>query len=155
MTNNNTSEVKKVTDSEAENREKITNLKTRYRELYNKFNQIIKDFGPIAKYVSLQFENISKRFESFENFMDKNDYLEASSIVGSIKDMLDHMETILEEVPDIVLLSLSVLPSRINELKKIYKQMISEKYPLDYLNGKEFEICIPNNICSNINDLIK
>ena len=148
------SEVKKVTDSEAENREKITNLKTRYRELYNKFNQIIKDFGPIAKYVSLQFENISKRFESFENFMDKNDYLEASSIVGSIKDMLDHMETILEEVPDIVLLSLSVLPSRINELKKIYKQMISEKYPLDYLNV-EYNITEANKKIKDIVDRLK
>ena len=148
------SEVKKVTDSEAENREKITNLKTRYRELYNKFNQIIKDFGPIAKYVSLQFENISKRFEAFENFMDKNDYLEASSIVGSIKDMLDHMETILEEVPDIVLLSLSVLPSRINELKKIYKQMISEKYPLDYLNI-EYNITEANKKIKDIVDRLK
>ncbi len=148
------SEVKKVTDSEAENREKITNLKTRYRELYNKFNQIIKDFGPIAKYVSLQFENISKRFEAFENFMDKNDYLEASSIVGSIKDMLDHMETILEEVPDIVLLSLSVLPSRINELKKIYKQMISEKYPLDYLNV-EYNITEANKKIKDIVDRLK
>ncbi len=147
-------EVKKVTDSEAENREKIINLKTRYRELYNKFNQIIKDFGPIAKYVSLQFENISKRFESFEKYMDKNDYLEASSVVGSIKDMLDHMEVIIEEVPDIVLLSLSVLPSRINELKQIYKQMISEKYPLDYLNI-EYNITEANKKIKDIVDRLK
>lgn len=148
------SEVKKVTDSEAENREKVTNLKARYRELYNRFNQTIKDFGPIAKYVALQFENISKRFESFENFMDKNDFLEASSVVGSIKDMLDHMETLIEEVPDIVLLAIDILPNRVKELKDIYKKMINEKYPLDYLNI-EYNITEANKKIKDICDRLK
>ena len=128
------SEVKKVTDSESENRKLITSLKAQYRELYNRFNDMINEFGPIAKYVNLQFENISKKFELFEDTMDKNDFLEASGIVTSIKEMLDHMENVIEEVPNIVLLSLTILPNRIEELEKIYKEMVFEKYPLDYLN---------------------
>ncbi|MBR1377227.1 MAG: septation ring formation regulator EzrA [Bacilli bacterium] len=128
------SEVKKITDSESENREKITNLKTRYRDLYNRFNETINEFGEASKYVTLQFENISKRFETFENAMDKNDYLEASSIVVSIKDMLEHMNVVIEEVPSIVLLSLTILPKRIEDLKKVHKEMLKAKYPLDYLN---------------------
>ncbi len=126
-------EVKKVTDSESENRELITNLKAVYRELYNKFNATIKDFGPIAKNINLQFENISQRFESFERAMDKNDYLEASSLTNSIKEMLEHMAVLLEEVPNIVLLSYTILPKRIDELSKISKEM-EKDYPLDYLN---------------------
>ena len=128
------SEVKKVTDSEAENREKITSLKTRYRDLYTKFHVSNKEFGSVVQYVALQFENISKRFELFENLMDQNDFLEASSVITSIDEMLDHMSTVIEEVPDIVLLSETVLPGRIAELKSIHKEMLKEKYPLDYLN---------------------
>ena len=148
------SEVKKVTDSEAENRKKITNLKAKYRDLYNRFNDTIKDFDGVAKYINLQFENISKRFEMFEKFMDKNDYLEASSIVGSIKDMLDHMTVLIEEVPDIVLLALNILPKRIDELLKIYHKMEEEKYPLDYLNI-EYNVEEANKKIRDIVDRLK
>ena len=128
------SEVKKVTDSESQNREKITTLKSRYRDLYTKFHVSNKDFGSAVQYVALQFENISKRFEQFENLMDQNDFLEASSVITTIDEMLDHMSVVIEEVPDIVLLSETVLPGRISELKSMHKDMLKEKFPLDYLN---------------------
>nr|MBP3259328.1 septation ring formation regulator EzrA [Bacilli bacterium] len=147
-------EVKKVTDSEAENREKIISLKTKYRELYNRFNEEIKEFGGAAKYVGLQFENISKRFENFEVAMDKNDYLEASAIVTSIKDMLEHMTVVIEEVPSIVLLAYNVIPKRIEDLKKIYKEMIDQKYPLDYLNV-EYNIDEATKKITDIKDRLK
>ena len=128
------SEVKKVTDSESQNREKITTLKSRYRDLYTKFHVSNKEFGSAVQYVALQFENISKRFEQFENLMDQNDFLEASSVITTIDEMLDHMSVVIEEVPDIVLLSETVLPGRISELKSMHKDMLKEKFPLDYLN---------------------
>ena len=148
------SEVKKVTDSEADNRKRITALKAKYRDLYNRFNDTIKDFDGIAKYINLQFENISKRFEMFENFMDKNDYLEASSVVTAIKDMLDHMAVLIEEVPDIVLLGLNILPKRIDELLKIYHEMSEQKYPLDYLNI-EYNVEEANKKIRDIVDRLK
>ena len=147
-------EVKKVTNSESENREQITALKTRYRDLYNKFNESINTFGPAAKYVGFQFENISKRFQTFEEAMDKNDFLEASGIVDSIKDMLEHMSVVIEEVPDIILLSLTVIPKRINELKREYEEMTNQKYPLDYLNI-EYNINEDNNKLVDIIDRLK
>ena len=147
-------EVKKVTNSESENREQITALKTRYRDLYNKFNESINTFGPAAKYVGFQFENISKRFQTFEEAMDKNDFLEASGIVDSIKDMLEHMSVVIEEVPDIILLSLTVIPKRINELKREYEEMTNQKYPLDYLNI-EYNINEANNKLVDIIDRLK
>ena len=128
------SEVKQVTDSESQNREKITTLKARYRDLYTKFHVSNKEFGSAVQYVALQFENISKRFEQFENLMDQNDFLEASSVITAIDEMLEHMSVVIEEVPDIVLLSETVLPGRISELKSIYKDMLKQKFPLDYLN---------------------
>ncbi len=148
------SEVKRVTDSESENRQLVTNLKSTYRDLYNRFNSTIKDFGPIAKYINLQFENISKRFESFETLMDKNDFLEASSIIGSIKSMLEHMSVLLDEVPNIVLLAYTILPKRIKDLSDIYNKMIEEKYPLDYLNI-EYNIEEANKKIQDITDRLK
>src|SRR5574344_28797 len=148
------SEIKDITDSEATSRNKITALKTQYRDLYNKFNDSIDDFGSSSKYVSLQFENISKRFETFEKLMDDNDYVEVPKVINSISEMLEHMKTVLEEVPPIVLLAEKVIPKRIEELKTQYNKMLEDKYPLDYLNI-DYNITEANNKIADIVSRLK
>ena len=48
----------------------ITKLKTRYRELFERFNSTKGDYGVIAESISLQFENIAKKFEDFEKVIE-------------------------------------------------------------------------------------
>lgn len=147
-------EIKAITNSEERNRVIITNLKAEYRNLYNKFNSSINDFGVAAKYVGLQFENISKRFEVFEKLMDNNDYLEIIEVIKSIEDMLEHMKTVIDEVPPIVLLAENVLPKRIEELKTLYNKMLEQHYPLDYLNI-DYNIKEANNKIADVIDRLK
>lgn len=147
-------EIKEITNSEEKNRAVITNLKATYRELYNRFNNSISDFGSAAKYVSFQFENISKRFEVFEKLMDNNDYLEVINVTKSIEEMLEHMKTVLDEVPPIVLIAENILPKRIEELKSVYAKMVEDHYPLDYLNI-DYNIAEANNKISDIVDRLK
>lgn len=147
-------EIMDVTNSEEKNRTLITNLKSEYRDLYNKYNSSINDFGSAAKYVGLQFENISKRFEVFENLMDNNDYLELGNVIKAIEEMLEHMKTVLDEVPPIVLLAENILPKRISELKKTYTDMLNDHYPLDYLNI-DYNIVEANNKINDVVDRLK
>jgi len=128
------SEIKEITSSEERNRAIITKFKTEYRELYEKFNKSKNEFGEIGNSISLQFENIAKRFELFENAMDNNDYVEVTQIVKSIDEMLKHINIVIEEVPSVVLMATSMIPSKIREINDIYKKMQKEGYPLDYLN---------------------
>ena len=67
-------EIKELTTSEERSRALITKLKSRYRELFEKFIDTKSEFGDMAPSIELQFENISRRFEDFENIMDKNKY---------------------------------------------------------------------------------
>lgn len=127
-------EIKGVTESEEKNRGSITKLKARYRELYEKFEDTENEFGEFAKIVALQFENISKRFEDFEILMENNEYTEIQTILKAIDDMLKHMEVILDELPSIVLIAEGILPKKMEEIEAIYKKMVGEGYPLDYLN---------------------
>ena len=147
-------EILDVTNSEEKNRTLITNLKSEYRDLYNKYNSSINDFGSAAKYVGLQFENISKRFEVFENLMDNNDYLELGNVIKAIEEMLEHMKTVLDEVPPIVLLAENILPKRISELKKTYTDMLNDHYPLDYLNI-DYNLVEANNKINDVVDRLK
>ena len=146
--------IKEITTSEERNRAVITKLKATYRELYQKFNDSKGEYGDIAEPITLQFENIAKRFEDFEKVMEANDYTEVTSIMKAIDEMLKHMTVVIEEVPGIVLMAESVLPKRIKEVSETYSQMQAASYPLDYLNV-EYNIEEANKKISDILDRAK
>ena len=127
-------EIKNVTNSEERSRAVITRLKARYRKIYDKYLKTKHEFGDMAKYVEMQFENISKRFEEFESVIDNNNYSEISNVVGATETMLNHIEVIVDEMPSVVLIAENILPKKIEEITNIYNKMKSEGYSLDYLN---------------------
>lgn len=127
-------EIKDITNSEEKNRAIITKLKAKYRELYQKFNNEKESYGDYEKVVFKQFEIIAKSFEKFEIIMENNDYTEVSELIGTINDMLKHMEVVVNEMPSIILLATSILPKKIVEIGETYKKLSNKGYPLDYLN---------------------
>lgn len=127
-------ELKVITTSAERNRNEITKLKVEYRELQNKFDRTMKDYGSIAKPIALQFENIDKRFTEFEYAMDHNDYVGVEKIVTSLQTMLNDMKITLEEVPQIVLMAEYLIPKKIEETTTTYARMLRDGYPMDYLN---------------------
>lgn len=127
-------EIKAITTYEEKSREIITNLKIRYRELFNSFNETRIEYGDFEKFVVLQFENIAKRFEDFENLMENNQYSEVTKITQAIEDMLKHMEIVTSEMPVIVLTATHILPKRIKEVEDTFNKLVKAGYPLDYLN---------------------
>ena len=126
-------EIKEVNLSEEKYRKIITKLKTKYRELNEKFNANKSEYEQIANPIELQFENIEKLFQDFEYYMDQNDYQEVYHIVKGIDIMIDHMGIVIEEVPDLVLLTNRVIPKKIEQITEVYSDMKSKKYPLKHL----------------------
>lgn len=143
-------EIKEITSSEERNRAIITKFKALYRELFQKFSNTRDEYGEIAEPVELQFENIAKRFEEFEKNMENNEFLEVTTVINSIDEMLKHMSIVVEEIPSIYLMTTSVLPKKIKEAEEEYKKMVAEGYPLDYLNV-EYNIDEANK---KINDIL-
>ena len=127
-------EIKEITSSEERNRAIIIKLKSKYRELMDKFNENKSSYGEIQDSIVLQFENISKRFEAFEIMMENNDYMEVTKIIKSLDEMLKHMSIVIEEVPSIILMSTNILPKKIEEVKETCDKLTHDGYPLDYLN---------------------
>ena len=127
-------EIKEITSSEERNRAIIIKLKSKYRELMDKFNENKSSYGEIQDSIVLQFENISKRFEAFEIMMENNDYMEVTKIIKSLDEMLKHMSIVIEEVPSIILMSTNILPKKIEEVKETCNKLTHDGYPLDYLN---------------------
>jgi len=143
-------EIKEITTSEERNRAIITRMKANYRELYQKFVTSKSEYGEMVESVSLQFENIAKRFEDFEYVMENNEYTEVAQIVNAIDEMLKHMKIVTDEMPSIVLMAYSVLPNKIAEVGTTYEELKKLGYPLDYLNV-EYNL---DEATKKINDVI-
>ena len=126
-------EIKEMNLSEEKYRKIITKLKTKYRELNEKFESNKKDYDQIANPIELQFENIEKLFQDFEVYMEDKDYQEVYHIVKGIDIMIDHMEIVINEVPDLVLLTNRVIPKKIEQITQTYGELKAKKYPLKHL----------------------
>ena len=127
-------EIKEITLSESKNREIVTKLKKDYRDIYLKYNNSPSDYEGINNTIELQFENIDKLFNAFELAMENNDYSEASKIVKALTDNIGNIGIIIDEAYSIILMGKKLIPSKIEDIKKIYEKMTKEGYLLDYLN---------------------
>ncbi len=133
-TDNLLDEIREVTMSEERNRAIVTKLKSKFRDLERTLNANPKSYGDIYKYIELQLENIEKRFTDFEGVMENNDYSEVVGIVKVLDEMIAHIAIVIEEVPDLILLTDKILPERIKEVKDNYEKLTLKNYPLGYLN---------------------
>lgn len=147
-------EIKEITLSEEKNRQILTDLKTKYRDLLQKFISSKEEYGEVIEPLELQFENIERRFQDFETAMEANDYDEISYIVRAIDEMLKHMEIIIEEIPTILLTINMIIPKRISEIKETYQKLVDSDYQLGFLNV-EYNIDEINKKLSDIKDHVK
>lgn len=147
-------EIRKITLSEEKNRNIITKLKAKYRELSYEFKQRINEYGETAKSIELQFENIEKRFLEFEKNMENNDYGEVNKIIGALDEMINHMDTVIKEVPDIILMVNMIIPKKMKEASEIYNKMVTNGYQLDYLKF-DYNVEETHKKISNLIDRIK
>ena len=127
-------EIKEITLSEERNRETITKLKVKYREIITKYNKNKNDFKEVCAPLELQFENVDKLVAAFEVAMEQNAYEEVGRIVKGIDDLIGNLGVVIEEAPTIILMGGSLIPNKTKDIKAISERLISEGYNLDYLN---------------------
>lgn len=127
-------EIKEITLSEEKYRAIVTKLKTKYRTLNKEFQDHKQLYEDMQEAIELQLENIERRFLDFEKVMELNEYNEVVHVVKALDTMIEHMEIIVNEVPDVLLMAKQVIPNRMREIALTYKDMIEHGFPLDYLN---------------------
>ena len=127
-------EIKEITLSEERNRETITKLKTKYREILMKYNKNKNDYKDVASPLELQFENVDKLFAAFEISMESNQYDEVGKIVKGLDDLIGNLSIIIDEAPTILLMGKNLIPNKMQDVKSICDRMTAEGYNLDYLN---------------------
>ena len=131
------SEIDEIASYEEKYRDIVTKLKAKYRFLEHTYMEKETLFNDLNDVIKLQFENIAKRFNDFDKVMEEKLYNEVVLVVKSLDNMIDNLDVIIRELPDILLLLNDLIPGRVKDLKEEYQKMIEEDYPLGYLNFEE------------------
>ncbi len=147
-------QIKNITYSEEKNRTTVTKLKAKYRELKAIFEKTKPDYNEFQDTIELRLEAIEKRFQEFEDIMEKNDYEEVIYIVKGLTEMINHMKIVIEEIPEIILMGRDLIPKRSEDVSTEYIKMVREGYQLDYLNI-EYNIGEAEKKVNNIFDRVK
>ena len=127
-------EIKDITVSEEKYRGIVTKLKKKYRELEKTFNENKKDYEDSTDAIQMQFENIEKRFLTFDKVMEEHEYSEVVHIVKALDTMIEHISIVVKETPNIMLMINHLIPQRMKEITKINSDLLKQGYCLDYLN---------------------
>lgn len=130
-------EVREITTSKEKSRKVITSYKQQYRKLFETFNDSRNDFGDVGEIIEFQFKNIAKKFEEYEQILEKNQYELINETIEHIDTNLKHMEILLDEMPQIILMSTKIIPLKIEDAKNEYKELLKNGFVLDYLNVEE------------------
>ncbi len=132
-------EIKNLTLSEERNRETVTKLKGKYRNIINTYRENEENYRLIKKPIELQFETIDKLFSAFEIAMEKNSFSEVAKIIKALDDSINNLDIVIDEAPEIILLGARLVPKKMSDIGSLYGKMLKEGYNLDYL-------AIENNI---------
>ena len=127
-------EIKDITLSEEKYRSIVIKLKSKYRSLSKEFHDHKELYDFMGEAIDLQLENIERRFLDFEKVMEANEYSEVVQICKALDAMIDHIEIIIQELPDVLLMANKIIPNRMKEVELTHKEMVNEGYVLDYLN---------------------
>ena len=147
-------EIKDITLSEEKYRAIVIKLKAKYRNLNKEFVDHKQLYETMQDAIGLQLDNIESKFLDFEKVMEKNEYNEVVHIVKALDTMIEHMDIIIKEVPDVLLMAKQVIPNRMKEVDLTYKDMLSQGYPLEYLNI-EYNLEETNKNIETILDKVK
>lgn len=126
-------EIKNLTLSEERNRETVTKLKGKYRNIINTYHENIDSYMMIKKPIELQFETIDKLFSAFEIAMEKNAFGEVAKIIKALDDSINNLDLVVDEAPEIILMGARLIPKKMSDIGSIYGKMLKEGYNLDYL----------------------
>lgn len=86
--------------------------------------------------------------------MEDNAYDEVVHLVKVLDEMIAHIGVVIEEMPDLLLLTDKIIPDRINEVMEVYNRLEKRNYPLGYLKV-DYNISEIKKKMSEISDRIK
>ncbi len=132
---------------EEDARQRILELKERFREVKSLYNNNENELSYINDSFQKVFDKIETNFKQFESLLDSAKYEEANALLPNIEKVLEELIKLINITPKYIKEVNEILPNEIDNLLREYKELILQGLPL-----KTFDI---EGVIENINHQIE
>ncbi len=122
-----------VLEKENEQRTHINMLKDEFRELKSKISTNRASYAQTCEYLEMQIASIEKMFSSFEEWMFASEFDKAADQQKEIKDNIDKLRILVDELPSLYERAKGILPRAIDEVGYAYAQCKNKGVYLEHL----------------------
>ncbi|MEH7086305.1 septation ring formation regulator EzrA [Neobacillus drentensis] len=130
-------ELHELVGSEEKNRVEIEELKEQYRESKKMLLAHRHSFGSSEKSLEEQLNDVSQKFQEFDEKTEHGNYLEAREVVLSIQSQLGTIKKDMDLIPQLLIECQSLLPNQLSDILEGYREMSGQEYYLEHINVEQ------------------
>jgi septation ring formation regulator len=127
-------EVNELIGSEEQSRVEIEELRTAHREAKKTLLAYRYTFGAAADLLDVRLAEAEKQFQLFAELTEAGNYLAARDVVLALKQELNRLAAMMEDIPALLGECQTSLPAQLAELADGYREMEQSGYVLDHLD---------------------
>ena len=115
---------------EEDSRQSILKLKENYRRVKQTFYANSNDLDLVSASINQVFDKLDQMFVDFETHIETAEYDEAQALLPTIGKVVSALESALSQLPNLCILVNTVVPEKIENLKKNYEEVEAQGLPL-------------------------
>ena len=115
---------------EEDSRQSILKLKENYRRVKQTFYANSNDLDLVSASINQVCDKLDQMFVDFETHIESAEYDEAQSLLPTISKVVSALESALSQLPNLCILVNTVIPEKIDALKKNYDEVEALGLPL-------------------------
>ena len=115
---------------EEDSRQSILKLKENYRRVKQTFYANSSDLDLVSSSINQVFDKLDQMFVEFETHIESAEYDDAQGLLPTISKVVTALESALSQLPNLCILVNTVIPEKIEDLKKDYEALEQQGLPL-------------------------
>ena len=115
---------------EEDSRQSILKLKENYRRVKQTFYANSSDLDLVSSSINQVFDKLDQMFVEFETHIESAEYDDAQGLLPTISKVVAALESALSQLPNLCILVNTVIPEKIEDLKKDYEVLEAQGLPL-------------------------
>jgi septation ring formation regulator len=115
---------------EEDSRQSILKLKENYRRVKQTFYANSSDLDLVSSSINQVFDKLDQMFVEFETHIESAEYDDAQGLLPTISKVVAALESALSQLPNLCILVNTVIPEKIEDLKKDYDVLEAQGLPL-------------------------
>ncbi len=121
---------------EEDSRQKIVKLKENYRGIKAIYNGSSNDLELVASSFNNVFDKLERIFQEYDDHIDSAEYEEANNLYPTIEDVLNSLDAVLKDLPNLCILIDQIIPDQIHALTAKYNEIENKDVPIVQIDFK-------------------